>query len=228
MKINSISDIGVKRAENQDNYWSALLNIDGSEVGIVCLCDGMGGLNNGRLASKIVVESVRDAVKDGIPFSGLESVLVQVNKTIYELGVKEEGMMGTTCTLLQCSNGKYEVFHVGDSRCYRVNQSGMTAITTDHSAIVKLGLDKDKDYALWRKYKNSLTRCIGYKNDVMVDYISGDYMFGDCFLVCSDGMWHYFDDYVVKYEDIFDLPSIIHKCIESGETDNITGSILSI
>ena len=39
MKINSLSDIGVKRKDNQDNFWSARLMVDGSEVGVVCICD---------------------------------------------------------------------------------------------------------------------------------------------------------------------------------------------
>ena len=37
MRIDSLTDIGVKRKENQDNYWSALLTVDGEEAGIICL-----------------------------------------------------------------------------------------------------------------------------------------------------------------------------------------------
>ena len=85
MKLISLTDIGVKRRENQDNYWSALLSVDGGEAGVICMCDGMGGLNSGGLASKMVASAVRDYLKTSIDFYGLKDVIEQANKSIYEL-----------------------------------------------------------------------------------------------------------------------------------------------
>lgn len=42
MNLQSISDIGTKRKDNQDNYWCAIANVDGSDCGVVCVCDGYG------------------------------------------------------------------------------------------------------------------------------------------------------------------------------------------
>lgn len=228
MKISSLSDIGVKRGENQDNYWSALMNIDGSEAGFICLCDGMGGLKDGGLASKIVVESVRDSVKEGISFRNLEDVLVQASKNIYELGQSQQIMMGTTCTVLQCYEGNYEILHVGDTRCYLLRGTDFTSLTVDHSALRQYGITRESNETLWRRYKNLLTRCIGVKPTVAVDYYSGTYQEGDIFFVCSDGMWHYFNNNTLVKEDLFDLENLIKKCIQEGETDNITASLLVI
>ena len=44
----------------------------------------------------------------------------------------------------------------------------------------------------------------------------------------SEGMWHYFDTHVIKTEHLLDLPGLVQKCIQSGETDNMTGSILYV
>ena len=228
MTISSLTDIGVKRVENQDNYWSALLNVDGIEAGVVCLCDGMGGMNNGGLASRIVVEAVRDFFKTSIDFTELREVLQQANSTIYEIGSDEKLPMGTTCTVLFCYNGEYKILHVGDTRCYLLESDSFEPLTTDHSALKKYNITRQKDEKLYNKYKNKLIRCIGAKPQVVLDYLEGTYQEGDTFFVCSDGLWHYLDDYDYYAEELFDLPELIKKCINSGETDNITAGILKI
>lgn len=228
MKILSSTDIGVKRGENQDNYWSALLNIDGSEAGIICLCDGMGGLKNGGLASKIVVESIRDGIKDGLMFRELEDILIQSSKNIYDIAQSMQCMMGTTCTLLQCHNGKYEILHVGDTRCYLLRGNNFNPLTTDHSALQQYHITREANEVLWRRYRNSLTRCIGVKPTVVVDYYSGYYQEDDVFFVCSDGLWHYFNNNSITKDELFNLKGLIKKCIKEGELDNITASLLSV
>lgn len=225
----SMSDIGVSRKDNQDNYWSALLEINGKECGVICVCDGMGGLNNGGIASRIVVELVRDCIKEGCPFEDIGYVISNANSIIYEIGKKEEKPMGTTCTVLKLCDGGYKIFHVGDSRCYKLDaRDNCKLLTTDHSALNKYNITKEKDEKLWRKYKNLLTRCVGIKADVSVDFYEGTYQDGDMFLVCSDGMWHYFDEHIMVREKLLNLPELIKSCMSCGETDNITGSLLIV
>lgn len=228
MRLKTLTDIGIKRKENQDNYWSARLDVDGEEAGVICLCDGMGGLSNGKLASKIVVESVREFFKYSIDFEDLKDVLQQANKSIYELAKSECVKMGTTCTLILCYQGMYKLLHVGDSRCYLLRENSFEPITQDHSALVKYNIKKSEAPELYKKYKNSLTRCIGVMEDVKLDYYQGKYFEKDTFLCCSDGLWHYLEDYVFDCEELFQLPELIKKCIDSGETDNITIGLLSI
>lgn len=228
MNIDSLTDIGIKRKENQDNYWSALLTVDGEEAGVICLCDGMGGMNNGGLASRIVVEAVRDYFKTDIDFTGLREVIQQANTTIYEIGSDEQSPMGTTCTILFCYKSKYQILHVGDTRCYLLKKDSFNSLTTDHSALKKYNITKKDNEKLYNKYKNKLIRCVGAKPQVVLDYLEGEYTEGDTFFVCSDGLWHYLDDYDYYAEELFDLPGLIKKCIGSGETDNITAGILEI
>lgn len=229
MKLISLTDIGVKRRENQDNYWSALLSVDGEEAGVICMCDGMGGLNSGGLASKMVASAVRDYLKTSIDFYGLKDVIEQANKSIYELSNGDKSaVMGTTCTVLFCYQGKYRILHVGDSRCYLLSNHEFNALTVDHSAIKQYGITKEKSELLYKRYKNSLTRCIGVKPEVTLDYYEGNYSEGDSFLVCSDGLWHYLEDYDYFEEDLFDLKGLVQKCMDSGETDNITVGVLTV
>lgn len=230
MRIDSITDIGVKREDNQDNYWSARLMVEDEEVGIICLCDGMGGLSKGGLASKIAISSIRDYCLSSIDNLGIVNTIKTANRKILELSNEDGTKMGTTCTLLLCKNGRYTISHVGDSRCYLIKSNSDIAIplTKDHSAIVKYGIKKDKNPELYIKYKNSLTRCLGVKSDVIVDTYEGDYEEGDIFFCCSDGFWHYLEDYSINREMLGNLQNLVKSCISNGETDNITVGVLYV
>lgn len=227
MELISATDIGIRREENQDNYWCARLDVLGREVGVVCVCDGMGGLSDGGLASRIVVQAVREFFKTSIDSTGLIEVLKDTNKEIYDRGIKSGRKMGTTCTILICDDGKFKVLHVGDSRCYVIMDKEVRILTTDHSVVKQYGITMESRPDLYRKYRSSLTRCMGAKPDVTIDVIEGKYINGDKFIVCSDGFWHYLDRRG-KFNDIDDLRKVISECIDNGETDNITAGVLKV
>lgn len=225
MELKSLTDAGVKVYDNQDNYWAARLLIDGEEVGVICLCDGMGGLDNGALASKIVVSEVKKYLINTADTKSIESIILRANRELFKLSSAKGIKSGTTCTLVICRGGNYEIYHVGDSRCYHMNSAlnSVSILTEDHTVIAKYEKEgKILPENLKRKYKNTLVRCVGVSESVVVDYIKGTYNSGDMFLVCSDGFWHslevghFFDGSL----DRLDL--LAKKFISLGETDNIT------
>ena len=228
MKLTSLTDIGAKRKENQDNYWSARLDIDDEEAGVICLCDGMGGLSNGGLASQTVVEAVKDFFMEDYDFERLEDIVKDCNSKVREIGQTKDKGMGTTCSILFCMGGKYKVLHVGDSRVYLVRNGELHQLSTDHSALNMYKVTKANNPKLYAKYKNLLTRCIGVKPEVKLDYYEGEYFEGDKFFLCSDGLWHYFDDNSFSSDLLDDLGSLIQRCISEGETDNITVGVLEV
>ena len=229
MKIVSLTDQGIRRKENQDNYWSALFEVDGVEAGVLCICDGMGGLNNGSLASKMVVKAVRKHLINTFDLGKLGVVIQQVNDDILKIGgTAKETRMGTTCTIVVCTNGKYHITHVGDTRVYKIHDGAMVKLTTDHSAIEKYGVTKADNFELWNKYKSMLTRCVGVKQVVIPDTYDGTYSQGDIFFVCSDGVWHYFDDNPADLELVIHPEKLISACISCGETDNLTACLLFV
>ena len=225
MILSSITDIGVKRKDNQDNYWSARLDVDGKEVGVVCLCDGMGGLDKGGLASKTVVEAVREAVSKKLSIDYLRDVIKEANDYLYNMSKKENISIGTTCTVVLLRNGVYEILHIGDSRCYHFNTLGVDSkfsiLTKDHTVVEKFrSAGKVLPLDLEKKYRNTLTRCVGASSNMVLDYYTGSYEEGDTFLVCSDGFWHFLSEGDIPNLD--NLEGLIKKYISLGETDNIT------
>lgn len=227
MKLNIVSDIGVRRKENQDNYWGSRLSINDEELGIICVCDGMGGLSNGAKASRMAIEKVKSFFKSQVNIEILVEELKKVNKDIYDEGIRDGSKMGTTLTLVFCYNNRYSILQVGDSRCYKVRGTEKQLLTTDHSVIKKYNITKESNPSLYKKHSSSLTRCLGVKPEVEIDIYDGTYKNGDKFLVCSDGFWHFFENQSVV-EDLNDLKTQIGKCIANGETDNITVGVLEV
>lgn len=230
MIINSVSNIS-RKAENQDNYWSGILSIDGAEVGVLCVCDGMGGLRDGAKASSEVVSRIRRFILDGGDIYDIGGVIDDANDFIREKN--GENRSGTTCTLLWCSGGRYVVYSVGDSRCYRWGMRDsvpfVDRITVDHTVIEKYRSEgKELSEDVIRKYKNVLTRCVGASSVARYDRFEGSYKSGDSFLVCSDGFWHTISETDFLNGNIKDINGIVQRCMLRGEVDNITACSLVV
>lgn len=229
MELSTITDAGISGRENQDNYWSVVAMVNDIEHGAVCLCDGMGGLRNGGEASRIVAQSVKEYISKNFEYDGLKFVLEESNRKINSIGgSSRETMMGTTCSILMVSEGVYRVLHVGDSRVYLIRRGKAYRITEDHSAVVALKIDRVKEPEKWLKYRSKLTRCIGAKDSVKIDEYEGRYLPGDTFFLCSDGVWHLFDDNPLTEDSLSDLRALLDRCISSGERDNLTACVLKI
>ena len=231
LKLESLTDIGCKRKENQDNYWCARLDVNGEEVGVACLCDGMGGLDKGAYASKVVVEEVREFFKTSIDVNELKGVIRKAHETLHNVSKRENISLGTTCTVVILKGGIYEILHIGDSRCYHLNNSKLedkiAVITKDHTVIEKYReAGKELPPHLYKKYKNTLTRCIGVSERMELDHYKGGYNEGDIFLVCSDGFWHYLRE--EDFSSLENLSSLVKKYIKLGETDNISAAWLQV
>lgn len=230
MKIYSLTDVGRKRKENQDNYWIARLDSNGTEIGVMCLCDGMGGLSNGEQASHIIVEAVREFFKENLDIQGLNSVIKEKNKEIYELGKQQGKPMGTTCTVALIKDDKCRILHVGDSRLYKWSETeGTRLLTTDHSALNKFKITKESNPELYKKYKNMLTRCVGINEDVQIDFYTDTCKKGEKLLICSDGFWHFFKERDMGIPlRLSNLRLLVDECMQSGELDNITVAVLEV
>lgn len=217
MEISARTDIGTKRKNNQDNYFLMRTLVNDVETTIACVCDGMGGLADGYLASAMVINKLRNFFQQDCSVDGCRDVLDEANKAVFLAGKDKGAMMGTTCSIIVLSNGKYWGFHVGDSRIYQLKDNENICITTDHTAVNKLGMKPDNPE--YHKYVNKLTRCIGAVEYVNFDFLSGSYEESDKFLLCSDGFWHWQEDKLTKN---INLIKAIEDCKNNGETDNIT------
>jgi len=249
------TDVGKQRDHNEDNFL-----ID-KKLRLFIVADGMGGHAAGEVASSITVHQVRDAVynnrdllesfeRDDEGVQGveilqiLEHAIQTACSTVYQRAQRETDKrgMGTTVSALLIAGapGRLRGFiaHVGDSRIYLARQGQCHQLTEDHSLmneLMKRGKLKPEEIETspYKQFKNAVTRAVGVYPSVEVDTFDFDVLHGDQYLLCSDGMYVYFDenelpDLLAKGE-VSEVPkALIDKANAGGGHDNITNVVIRV
>ncbi|MDL2253206.1 Stp1/IreP family PP2C-type Ser/Thr phosphatase [Ruminococcaceae bacterium OttesenSCG-928-I18] len=238
MRIIGKTDIGKSRAENQDNFRSGYLPLEGA-WGIVC--DGMGGAQNGRLASQLASESIEEQFLQGL-LADIEPDAVQelmeravqlANAEVFARSGNGEQVMGTTVVCAIIKDGSLHLCHVGDSRAYLFEQNRLTQLTRDHSMVQEL-VDSGaltEDEASHHPEKNVITRALGVEEKVETTYSRRPFLPGSLLLLCSDGLTNMVPEEriaeILGTVDFFDMPNeLVSDALLAGGSDNITVLIL--
>lgn len=232
MKFFSMTDVGVVRQVNQDYVFASDKPL-GMLENLFVVADGMGGHQAGDYASKYTVEVLQKQIRE---FTGndvernLVDAISKANRAILQAAAEDEHLKGMGTTVVAATiRGQMMYFaNVGDSRLYLINQ-GITQLTKDHSLVeemVRLGGIRPEE-AKHHPDKNIITRAIGAKKDVEVDYYEHRLKMGDLILMCTDGLSNLVED-----EEIFHLVqgardiveatvSLVDTAKSNGGTDNI-------
>ncbi len=200
LDVASITDVGMRRASNQDNYCVSLAsNMDRWEqVGhLFLVADGMGAHAAGELASEIAADQIPHLYSkygEASPPEALKQAVMEANADIHRKGQANEEFynMGTTCSVLALLPQGALVAHVGDSRVYRMRSNQLEQLTFDHSLVWEMkasGSLNTNDEVANLVPKNVITRSLGPYASVNVD-MEGPFpvQVGDVFLLCSDGL----------------------------------------
>jgi protein phosphatase len=195
----ALSDLGLRRANNQDSFTVFLAGNqqDFMRRGhLFMVADGMGAHAAGELASKIATDIVPltyQKLRDKSPPDALLAALLDANNQIYTRGQASPEFkgMGTTATVLAILPQGALLAHVGDSRAYRVRGQKIDQLTFDHSLVWELQATGQKYEEPISNFigKNIITRSLGPNPNVQVD-LEGPHpcQVGDTFLLCSDGL----------------------------------------
>ena len=136
--VSALSDIGCVRTNNEDFY-----GYDES-LGIFVVCDGMGGMASGEVASSLavaaIVNSFAASASSGVPVSTrLLHAINTANLDVWENGqVPENKGMGTTVVAAALDGDRLILGNVGDSRAYILQGDQCAQLTVDHSYINEL------------------------------------------------------------------------------------------
>lgn len=242
------TDIGIKKKTNQDSLLLKGAIKDSDEILLAVLCDGMGGMAKGELASATVIRAFAEWFEttympkvsiwsDEEINSQWKTLLEQVNVALIRHGEEERIQLGTTVTAcLFFSNGKYLAVHVGDTRIYQLNQN-VTQLTEDHTFIareIKRG-NMTPEQAATDSRRNVLLQCIGVNKFFEPQYFGGFFEAGDSVLLCSDGFRHevleqemYSELRNLKNEQMMKqkLVKLVELNKQRQETDNITAILI--
>ncbi|WP_334187683.1 PP2C family protein-serine/threonine phosphatase [Noviherbaspirillum sp.] len=168
------------------------------------VADGMGGLSGGSLAAEQVIKTAKQAFDTFSPLTDdVETMLSTIGRdahTIIKLTAisAEKEPHSTMVVLVITPEGSAIWAHVGDSRLYRFDGPNSAERTVDHSYVEKLVRDGrlSREEAQNHHLANVLVNALGTSEselEVTVRRYNG-LKAGDAFLLCTDGLWHYFSD----------------------------------
>lgn len=200
LRVARLSDVGMRRAQNQDAFNIALApdaETWARRGHLLLVADGMGAHAAGELASKIAADGLPHHYQkycELSPPEALQRALVEANAEIHRRGKANHDFhnMGTTASVLVLLPQGAIVGHVGDSRVYRLRGKLIEQLTFDHSLVWEMRAHGQisKDSAIEQSIpRNVITRSLGPNSHVEAD-VEGPLPLelGDTFLICSDGL----------------------------------------
>lgn len=198
----------------------------------IALADGISSSDVSDIASKISVNSfIEDYYCTSQTWSVKNSahrVLTATNSWLYSQTKqsihrynKDKGYVCTLSALILKST-KAHIFHIGDSRIYKIRDKKIEQLTNDH----RLYVSKEENY---------LSRAMGLDSILSIDYDCVDLEIDDIFILATDGVYEYLEwdtvlelleSYEDRYEELAKL--LVNQAIEKGSKDNLTIQIIKI
>lgn len=210
--ISANTDIGTVKATNQDSLHVKTINTNQGRMVFAIMCDGMGGLAKGEVASASVVKSFMDwsvtslpelckaPLEDAVIRSQWEAIIARENEKIKGYGASQGVRMGTTVVVMLLTQTRYYILNVGDTRAYEIS-TDLKQITADQTFIareVALG-HMTPEQAAMDSRRNVLLQCVGASESVYPDMFFGDVRVNAVYMLCTDGFRH-----EITPEEIFD------------------------
>lgn len=195
------TDVGIKKQTNQDSILIKHGQCEKGEILLAVICDGMGGLKKGEVASATVVKKISEWFDSELPFElkNLDMniiadkwslLLKDLNLKIAEYGQQDGIRLGTTFTGVLFIDDQYLAVHVGDTRLYQLD-SGLKQLTTDHTFVareIRRG-NLTVEQAKKDKRRNMLLQCVGASERIEPEILTGTVQQG-AYMLCSDGFRH--------------------------------------
>ena len=234
-------DIGfVSRAGRKpvnEDFCAAMLPDPGQEAmgSIVAIADGVSAGGMGREAAQTTVTSlVRDYY--GTPETwdttvALDRIIGAQNSWLAGLNKRRHPVLGlTTLTAVVLRGHTYALAHVGDTRAYLLRDGQLGQLTTDHVV----------DHP---DLRHQLLRCVGAEDTLVVDYLQGDLLVGDVFILVSDGVHHALNNKRIQTLAAFSKPDdaaegsldaqtlcqlLVDAALGAGSQDNATALVVRV
>lgn len=232
------TDKGGVKSVNQDSLLVEQAVYRGQEVVLAVICDGMGGLKHGELASAGVIWAFDEWFRNIFPeladqdefedelYDSWEILLQDMHRKIKEYGKGHGIRIGTTATVMLLWQREYYIAHIGDCRIYEI-KDGIRRLTKDQ---VQAEIERDGK-------ENVLLQGIGASKRICPVYYSGKVEEEAVFLLCTDGFRHKISEQELYQffapEEMNDervmrkqAKRITETIMERGERDNISVLVL--
>lgn len=201
--ISASTDIGLTKSTNQDSLSIKVINTNQGRMVFAIMCDGMGGLAKGEVASASLVQVFDNWVRTVLPTlcnAPLEDSIIkeqwvriinEQNVNIKNYGARQGVRLGTTAVVMLLTQTRYYILNVGDSRAYELTTS-IRQITQDQTFVareVALG-NMTEEQAAVDERRSVLLQCVGASDAVYPDMFFGEANTNAVYLLCCDGFVH--------------------------------------
>ena len=241
LKYAALSDVGKKRKNNEDAFGTF------PEAGLFCVADGMGGGDDGEIASAAVVRAVEELAARMKPdesggvcaddvCSGLADALSSVSTWIYNRA-RERKLNGCGSTFVgvvfdPTNPAQAVAVHAGDSRLYLLHGHSIRQITRDHSVAELMG-EKDES-KVNPMFRSMVVNGIGIRDKAEPEFTPFKVAPGDRVLLCSDGLSRMVPDKriasIARAEESPDkaVAALIAAALDAGGVDNVTAVLVQV
>lgn len=234
LEVAALTDVGCKRSNNEDSFGYDL------NTQIFAVCDGMGGMAAGEVASSTAVaELVRCFNQQPAQMQAeprLYQAILYANTQVCILSRESDDLRGMGTTMVSaCVDGrKIVIGNVGDSRAYFLRKGRCAQVTLDHSYVaeqVRNGIMSPDDAGA-SPLQSLITRAIGTAESVEPDLFTAELEPGDIVLLTTDGLTRYADSDVIA-RLVLGKPDLQQACQslidiakQHGAVDNVTCLLL--
>lgn len=252
--VAGATDIGAVREHNEDSFLVG--DLDGARLvdvaepwsgtgvrgPLLVVCDGMGGVEGGEVASDLAAQvmwremKATVAARDSEVFARLMRRAARIaNHDVHALSRKEIGLrgMGTTLSAAGVAGDRLVIATVGDSRAYVLRSGALVQVTRDQSlqsALIAAGHD-ELDAA---NAGGAILQALGVGEDVEPSLSIIELRKGDRVLLCSDGLHGLVGDPALAL--LMSSPHTVAESVKllvaaaraAGGTDNITAIVLEV
>jgi len=219
--------------ENFDSYKEAIIE---TNQFLFVVSDGMGGHSKGEVATKIVLEAIRE--KKAKLYENIEDVLQESKNRLNDYIKNHSDSYGLGCAIagLTIQNENAKIFNVGDCRVYKYVGSKLIRMSKDHSVVEELlsdGLIQESEVRNHPK-RSVLTSAIMGDDSEEIPKITvkeiEEVFTDDVFLICSDGLWDELEDEEIKASLRSEKPSeaLIQTLNQKPLKDNVSFIYLKI
>jgi serine/threonine protein phosphatase PrpC len=229
IEFGHCTHVGLRREHNEDTYYAD------AELGLWLVADGMGGHENGEVASALARDTLVQQIQNGESLA--RAIQVADEEIIQHSNRRTQALpMGTTIAAIRIKDDEFEVAWVGDSRVY-LWDGKLRQVSQDHSYVREL-IEQgaiSPEQARTHPHRNVVTQALGVTDpqSLRVETVAGRIAAGQQILLCSDGLTEEVED--GEIEAILARPDLtaqecvdhlILAALDGGGSDNVTVVLL--
>jgi protein phosphatase len=241
LRHGAATDVGLVREANEDSYLA--------DPPVYVVADGMGGHDDGDIASQIVVEEFArfaDAGYDPRRAADLvTATLWDCQRRLEQYGETHRGrdggpwQGGTTAVvalLVEDGGPRWLLANLGDSRIYAFSGGALVRVSVDHSLVQEL-VDAGQiteEEAAFHPERHIVTRALGGPDGIDPDFFVLALADAERILLCSDGVNGMIEDAQIA-ELLADNPDprdaaerIVAASVSAGGIDNATAVVVDV